>query len=116
MIEKYKKGDYNSRKIYESDSEIKAAVDFITDDRLMKYGSGESLSRLKNELINKDYFMTFLDYHSYADTKRKMLSDYADRMSWAKKMLINISNSGYFSADRTIADYNRDIWKLDLEV
>ena len=116
VIEKYKKGDYNSRKIYESDSEIKAAVDFITDDRLMKYGNEESLLRLKNELINKDYFMTFSDYHSYADTKRKMLSDYTDRMSWAKKMLINISNSGYFSADRTIEDYNRDIWKLDLEV
>ena len=116
IIETYKNGDYNSREIYESDREIKAAVDFITDDRLMKYGTGESLSRLKNELINKDYFMTFRDYHSYCETKRKMLLDYTNRMAWAKKMLINISNAGYFSADRTVAEYNRDIWKLDREV
>lgn len=116
VIEKYKNNDYNSHQIYESDKEIKTAVDFITDDRLMKYGNGKNLFELKNELINKDYFMTFLDYHSYTDTKRKMLADYTNRPAWAKKMLINIANAGYFSSDRTVEEYNNDIWKLKREV
>lgn len=113
VIERYQKGDYSAHAFYEGDKDIKAAVDFITDDRLMKYGNSKSLSRLKNELINKDYFMTFPDFHSYTETKHRMLCDYTDRMAWAKKMLVNISRAGYFSSDRTIKEYNRDIWKLD---
>lgn len=112
VIDRYRNGSYNPFEYYENDTEIRRAVDFITNKALIERGNSEKLGRLKNELLHKDYFMTFPDFNSYVKTKDKMISDYTDRMSWAKKMIINISNAGYFSADRTIADYNRDIWKL----
>ena len=112
VINKYKEGSYNSHSIYESNSTVKAAVDFITDDHLMKYGSSESLFRLKNELINKDYFMTLLDFDSYLETKDKMLQDYLNPIAWSQKALINISKAGYFSAERVVKEYAADIWHL----
>ena len=92
--------------------DLKAAVDFITSDTMLKVGCRENLERLKNELINKDWFMTFPDFEDYCKTKDKALSDYEDREKWARKMLMNISSSGFFSSDRTIAEYNNDIWRV----
>ena len=112
VINRYKSGDYSARSYYESDPDIRAAIDFITSDEILAVGSPEHLERLKNELINKDWFMTLPDFHSYAEKKEQALADYEDRKGWARKMLINISKAGYFSSDRTIAEYNRDIWKL----
>lgn len=80
---------------------------------MLAVGSKEHLERLKNELINKDWFMTLPDFKAYVQAKEKAFADYENRMNWAKKMLINISKAGYFSSDRTIAEYNRDIWKLE---
>ena len=112
VIERYKRNDYRPYEYYEGNGKIKRAVDFIVSDELMRIGAPEKLERLRNELLNKDYFMTFPDFNSYVFVKEKMLSDYKNRQNWAKKMLINISKAGYFSADRTIEEYNRDIWKL----
>ena len=112
VIERYKRNDYRPYEYYEGNGKIKRAVDFIVSDELMRIGAPEKLERLRNELLNKDYFMTFPDFDSYVFVKEKMLSDYKNRQNWAKKMLINISKAGYFSADRTIEEYNRDIWKL----
>lgn len=112
VINSYNNETYISSEYYENDKKIKESVDYITSPELLKIGSREHLTRLKNELINKDYFMTFYDFHSYINVKDKMISDYSDRKEWAKKMLINISKAGYFSSDRTIEEYNRDIWKL----
>ena len=91
---------------------IKEAVDFITSDEMLKVGNQENLERLKNELLNKDWFMTFPDFDQYVETKEKACADYNNRMKWAKKMLVNIANAGFFSSDRTIEQYNEDIWKL----
>lgn len=85
---------------------------FITGDAMLKIGDETQLNRLKNELLNKDWFMTFLDFDSYVETKEKAYADFNDREAWAKKMLVNISQAGFFSSDRTIAQYNEDIWKL----
>ena len=112
VIEHYAKGDYNARSIYESDARIKECVDFIVSDALLALGHEENLFRLHNELVNKDWFMTLLDFNGYAAVKDQMLEDYADRKTWAKKMLVNIAKAGFFSSDRTIAQYNTDIWKL----
>ncbi len=112
VIDRYKNGSYKASEYYEKNPVIKAAVDFITSDRLLKLGNAENLNRLKNELINKDWFMTFPDFDIYRQTREKAYSDYTDKHSWAKKMLINIAKAGYFSSDRTIYEYNRDIWKL----
>ena len=79
---------------------------------MMETGDKESLKRLQNELINKDYFMTFPDFADYSTTKDRMISDYENRLEWAEKMLFNIANAGYFSSDRTVAEYNKDIWKI----
>ena len=113
VIDHYAKADYVSREYYEKDADIKEAVDFIVGKEMMKIGHKENLERLYKELLNKDWFMTLLDYRSYAEAREKAYADYEDRMSWAKKMLVNISKAGFFSSDRTIAEYNRDIWKLD---
>lgn len=113
VIDHYAKADYVSREYYEKDADIKEAVDFIIGKEMMKIGHKENLERLYKELLNKDWFMTLLDYRSYAEAREKAYADYEDRMSWAKKMLVNISKAGFFSSDRTIAEYNRDIWKLD---
>ena len=80
---------------------------------MLAVGSREHLERLKNELINKDWFMTLPDFRAYVEAKERAYMDYEDRMTWAKKMLMNISKAGYFSSDRTIEEYNRDIWHLE---
>ena len=112
VIEHYAKADYVSKDYYELDPQIKEAVDFITGPELMKIGDPENLNRLQKELIGKDWFMTLLDLKDYIRTKDRMLKDYEDRESWSEKMLVNIAKAGYFSSDRTIAQYNEDIWKL----
>ena len=113
VIEHYEKGDYVSRKFYDEDEEIKEAVDFIVGEELMKIGHREHLERLYHALLNKDWFMTLLDYKDYAAKKEEIYRDYENRMAWAKKMLVNTAKAGFFSSDRTIAEYNRDIWKLN---
>ena len=112
VIEHYAKADYVSKEYYENNEAIKAAVDFITGDEMLKVGCEENLTRLKNELINKDWFMTLLDFDSYKETKEKALAAYTDRQKWAKMTLVNIAKAGFFSSDRTIEEYNRDIWHL----
>ena len=112
VIEHYAKADYVSRDYYEKNAALKEAVDFITGEQMLKVGDETQLNRLKNELLNKDWFMTFLDFDSYVETKEKAYADFNDREAWAKKMLVNISQAGFFSSDRTIAQYNEDIWKL----
>ena len=112
VIEHYSKADYVSKKIYAADSVIKEAVDFIVGKELLKIGSKENLNRLYKELLNKDWFMTLLDLKDYIATKDRMFEDYKDDQKWKKMMLTNISKAGFFSSDRTIAEYNHDIWKL----
>ncbi|MBO5303008.1 MAG: glycogen/starch/alpha-glucan phosphorylase [Lachnospiraceae bacterium] len=113
VIEHYAKADYVSKDFYEKDAKIKKAVDFIVSKELLAIGQKENLERLYNELLNKDWFMTLLDLESYAAEKEKALKEYEDRKAWAKKMLVNISKAGFFSSDRTIAQYNEDVWKLN---
>lgn len=113
VIERYTRGDYSAKDYYENDADIHEAIDFITGDELIKAGSRENLERLKNELINKDWFMTLPDFKAYAAAKDAAFKDYENRLAWAKKMLINISKAGYFSSDRTIEEYNNDIWNLE---
>ena len=112
VIDRYARGDYNSRSYYEKDSKLKRAVDFIVSDTVKSVGCTENLERLYNELLNKDWFMTFPDFDSYIETREKAYDAYADRKAWAKKMLVNISKAGFFSSDRTIEQYNKEIWKL----
>ena len=103
--------DYVSRKYYEKEN-IKELVDFIVSDEMLKVGDEVNLNRLHNELIVKDWFMTLLDIEDYIKTKNQVFEDYSDRETWNRKVLINISKAGFFSSDRTIAQYNEDIWKL----
>lgn len=112
VIKHYEKGDYVPKTYYEKDADIKRAIDFIVSDALMEVGRRENLERLYHELLNKDWFMTLPDFKDYVKTKERIYADYEDRMAWAKKMLINISKAGFFSSDRTIAQYNEDIWHL----
>jgi len=112
VIKRYEDKDYNSRKYYEKNSEIKEAIDFITGEEMLEIGDKKSLERLKNELLGKDWFMTFPDFDDYKKTKERAFCDFENREEWARKMLVNIANAGYFSSDRTIMEYNRDIWKL----
>ena len=113
VIERYAKGDYVSKDYYEKDEDLKKAVDFIVGPEMMKIGNKENLERLYNELLNKDWFMTFPDYQDYVETKDKAYAAYEDRKAWARMMLKNISQAGFFSSDRTIAQYNEDIWHLN---
>ena len=113
VIDRYERGDYCSKDYYEKDEDIKKAVDFIVSDEVMAVGCKENLERLYNELLNKDWFMTFPDFQDYVATKERAYSDYNNRKAWAKKMLVNISKAGFFSSDRTIAQYNEEVWKLD---
>ena len=115
VIEHYNKRDYCSRNYYENSEVIKTAVDFIVGPELMKIGQKENLERLYHELLNKDWFMTLLDFEDYVRVKEQAYKDFEDRDSWMRKMLVNISKAGFFSSDRTIAQYNEDIWKLDKE-
>ena len=112
VINLYNTNGYSSRKIYEEDSLVKELVDFIISPELMLAGDPANLGRLFKEIVNKDWFMTLLDIKEYIAVKDKMIGDYSDRMGWAKKMLVNTAKAGFFSSDRTIAEYNNDIWKL----
>ncbi|MGN0427493.1 MAG: glycogen/starch/alpha-glucan phosphorylase [Agathobacter sp.] len=113
VIDRYARGDYNSRSYYEADEDLKKAVDFIVSDEMMAVGNKENLERLYNELLNKDWFMTFPDFKEYVAAKEDIYSAFEDRKHWAKMMLVNISKAGFFSSDRTIEQYNNDIWKLN---
>lgn len=112
VIKHYEKADYVSKDYYEKSPVIKEAVDFIVSDAALKAGHKENLERLYKELLNKDWFMTLLDLEDYIATKDRMMADYEDQKKWRKMMLVNIAKAGFFSSDRTIAEYNRDIWKL----
>ena len=112
VIERYKKANYCSKDYYDADPAIKEAVDFIISKKMLAVGDKENLERLYKELLTKDWFMTFPDFKSYCEAKEKAFADYEDRTLWARKMLVNISQAGYFSSDRTIGEYDRDIWKL----
>jgi len=112
VIARYERGDYCSKIYYEADANLKRAVDFIVSDEVRRVGCDENLYRLYIELLNKDWFMTFPDFQAYVATREKAYADYANKDAWAKKMLVNISKAGFFSSDRTIEQYNRDIWKL----
>lgn len=113
VIDRYERGDYCSKDYYDKDADLKKAVDFLVSDEMMKVGSKENLERLYNELLNKDWFMTFPDFEDYCKTKEKAYADYEDKKAWAKKMLVNISKAGFFSSDRTIKQYNDEIWHLE---
>ena len=112
VIKHYEKADYVSRSYYENDANIKRAIDFIVSDQMKAVGCTENLERLYNELLNKDWFMTLPDFEEYVATKERIYADYEDRMTWANKMIVNIAKAGFFSSDRTIAEYNRDIWHV----
>ena len=112
VIDRYDRGDYKSKTYYDNDPELKKAVDFIVSDTVKAVGCSENLERLYNELLNKDWFMTFPDFEDYIETREKAYAAYNDRKAWAKKMLVNISKAGFFSSDRTIEQYNKEIWKL----
>ena len=113
IIKHYEKMDYNSRAIYEGDADIKKYVDFIVSEPMLKLGKEEHLRNFYNELLNKDWFMTLLDLKDYIKVKDQVFADYEDRNSWAKKMLVNIGEAGFFSSDRTIEQYNKDICHLN---
>ena len=112
VIDLYAKSAYVSKDFYKKSKIIKEAVDFITDKRVLAVGHKTNLDRLKKELINKDWFMTLLDLEDYIRVKDQAFADYENRGTWGKKMLVNIAKAGFFSSDRTIAQYNEDIWKL----
>ena len=112
VIKHYESEDYESVDIYARNPKIKEVVDFIISKELMSIGNPENLIRLFKEIVKKDWFMALLDLEDYTKTKEEAFKEYEDRQNWAKKMLINISKAGYFSSDRTIEEYNRDIWKL----
>ena len=112
VIKHYEKADYVSKDYYKKSPVIKEAVDFIVSKEVLKVGKKENLERLYNELLNKDWFMTLLDLEDYIKVKDQAFADYEDHQKWKKMMLVNIAKAGFFSSDRTIAEYNRDIWKL----
>ncbi len=113
VIRRYERGDYCAREWYETDPNIRRAVDFIAGEQMMGKGDKKSLERLKNELVGKDWFQTFPDFSAYAVRKNQAVADYAvNPEKWAKMALKNISGAGFFSSDRTIEEYNKDIWHL----
>lgn len=112
VIKHYEKADYVSKDIYKRSKVVKEAVDFIISKECLKVGHKENLERLYKELLNKDWFMTLLDLEDYIKMKDKIIEDYENREKWRKMMLVNIAKAGFFSSDRTIAEYNKDIWKL----
>ncbi len=112
VIAHYEKGDYHPRDILENDPAVKELVEFIISEDMLKIGDREALYRLHSDLWDKDWFMALLDVKDYIATKEKAIADFSDRQAWAKKMLVNIAKAGYFSSDRTIKQYNDDIWKL----
>lgn len=116
VITHYRQGTYNAKALYDSSRVIREALDFIQSDSVFKYGDKKSLTRLYQEILNKDYFMTLLDFEAYIAQKDQMFKDYEDQELWTKKCLVNIAKSGFFSSDRTIAEYNEDIWKLNVDI
>ena len=112
VIAHYANADYKSKKYYRNSKVIKEAVDFIVGEQAMAVGHKENLERLYNELLNKDWFMTLLDLRDYIRVKDKAIKDYENRGKWKRMSLVNIAKAGFFSSDRTIAEYNKDIWKL----
>jgi starch phosphorylase len=112
VIKHYEKADYVSKDYYKKSKVIKEAVDFIVGPEAMKVGHKENLERLYNELLNKDWFMTLLDLEDYIAKKDEIFEAYEDQAKWRRMMLVNIAKAGYFSSDRTIADYDKDIWHL----
>ena len=113
VVERYAQGSYQAAKYYNENAAIKEAVDFITGEELKAIGDKDRLERLFNELVSKDWFMTFPDFDEYVKTREQAYADYENREEWVQKMLVNIAKAGYFSSDRTIEEYNRDIWKLE---
>lgn len=113
VIEHYAKADYSAEKIYDEDPEIAKLVDFIIDKKMFAVGNKKSLIRLYMEIVTKDWFMTLLDIKDYIRVKEQVFKDYEDRAAWSRKMIKNIAMAGFFSSDRTIAQYNDDIWHLD---
>ena len=113
VIEHYKNADYVAKNWYKKDKRLAAAVDFLVSEEMLEAGDRKLLKQLYDELLGKDWFMTFPDFESYCKTKDKALAAYEDRMGWAKKMAVNIAKAGYFSSDRTIDQYNNDIWHLE---
>ena len=112
VIDLYAEEAYCSEDIYKKDKLIHKLVDFIVGKELLAIGDKESLTRLHKELVGKDWFMTLLDTREYIETKEKIYADYEDQKAWQKKALINIAKAGFFSSDRTIKQYNEDIWHL----
>ena len=112
VIARYQRGDYDPHSYYEKDPELAAAVDFLTGPEMLSVGDETNLKRLAGELVGKDWFMTFPDFEDYCETKGRLLHDMADGRAWARKCLVNIAKAGYFSSDRTIGQYNADIWHL----
>ena len=108
----FERGDYDPSGIYNSDERVREALDFIVGPQMSAIGHRENLQRLYNEIRFNDRYMTLLDFEAYTETKDRMLRDYEDRELWNRKVLLNIAAAGYFSSDRTISEYNRDIWKL----
>ena len=113
VIEHYQNADYVAKNWYKKDKRLAAAVDFLVSEEMLEAGDRKLLKQLYDELLGKDWFMTFPDFESYCKTKDKALAAYEDRMGWAKKMAVNIAKAGYFSSDRTIDQYNNDIWHLE---
>nr|WP_156922985.1 glycogen/starch/alpha-glucan phosphorylase [Eubacterium xylanophilum] len=112
VIKRYEDGSYCSKDYYDKDPDLKRAVDFIVSKKMLKIGKKKCLERLYNELLTKDWFMTFPDYSEFVAKKEEAYRDYENRQDWAKKMLVNIAKAGFFSSDRTIKQYNEDIWRL----
>ena len=113
VIHRYAAGDYIAREWVEADPNLRRAIDFLTGSEMLRYGQEESLRRLQNELTNKDWFQTLPDFNAYVVRKNQAMADYAcDPAGWTRKCLVNTAMAGFFSSDRTIAEYNRDIWKL----
>ena len=112
VIRHYENRDYVAREYYDRSPVVREAVDFIVGKEAMAVGHEENLTRLYRELLNKDWFMTLLDLEEYIAVKDRVFEDFEDRGKWKRMSLVNIAKAGYFSADRTIAQYNEDIWKL----
>ena len=112
VIKLYETSGYCSADIYDNDPEVEELVDFIVSKDLLRIGDPVNLGRLYKEIVGKDWFMALLDLKDYIRTKERMLADYEDAGAWEKKMLVNIAKAGFFSSDRTISEYNRDIWHL----
>ena len=115
VIKHYEKADYVSKDYYEKSKVIKEAVDYIISPEVLAVGDKENLTRLHKELINKDWFMTLLDLEEYIAKKDEAFAAYEDRRAWKQKMLTNIAKAGFFSSDRTIAQYAKEIWNVEAD-